>query len=104
MIWCHSLGTQTLLPSLQPWEGERGPAPHSYLLGEAIPQLLQGTQHFIDVKHTDHLDPLQSLQLWHKGASPTASRTCYTLPAPATTSTLRSHHGARDPYFSPICL
>lgn len=61
MIWHHSLGTQALLPSLQHWGREKGPDPRSYLLGEAIPQLLQGAQHFIDVEHTDHLDPLQSL-------------------------------------------
>lgn len=72
-MWCHSSGTQALLLPVQLWERERGPVPCSYLLGEALPQLLQGAQHLIDVKHTDHLDPLQSLQLQHKVASPTAS-------------------------------
>lgn len=42
---------------------ERDLEPGSYLLGEAVPHLLQGTQHFIDVEHAGHLDPLQSLQL-----------------------------------------
>lgn len=49
---------------MSPGRGEeRDLEPGSYLLGEAVPHLLQGAQHFINVEHAGHLDPLQSLQL-----------------------------------------
>jgi len=67
-----------------------------YLLGEAVPHLVQGTQHLVDVEHADHLHPLQGLQLWHTAVSP-CDLHCTARPCPSC-----PRHGARDLHFSCI--